>query len=44
MFFLKNEDDGLFEKAGGDEEWERLLGVLDLSEKEWNGKWERRRW
>ena len=44
LFFLKNEDDGLFEKAGGDEEWERLLGVLDMSENEWNGKWERRRW
>ena len=44
LFSLKNEDDGLFEKAGGDEEWERLLGVLDMSEKEWDAKWERRRW
>ena len=43
MFFLKNEDDGLFEKAGGEEEWERLLGVLDMSKEEWSAKWERRR-
>ena len=38
-FFLRDDNDGTFEKAGGNEEWVRLLRVLDMSNEEWYAKW-----
>ena len=33
-----NEDDGMFCKEEGDEEWNRLMEVLDISQEEWDAK------
>ena len=38
-FVLRDDNDGTFEKAGGNEEWVRLLRVLDMSNEEWYAKW-----
>ena len=36
--FLVNEDDGRFYKEEGEEEWERLMEVLDMNQEEWEAK------
>ena len=35
---LLDEDDGMFCKEEGDEEWNRLMEVLDISQEEWDAK------